>query len=142
MANSEFVETAPTTEKIVPKKPKVEEAKAEAPVPKQVDEPKKSTETVKKPQDPKPSEAAAKHVEPAPPKAIPARRQPKPGQAPAPVVEEVKEGPLVIQEADVFAGEKFDDLPVNDKLKQILRENNFDDMTKIQKSSVPIILKN
>lgn len=48
----------------------------------------------------------------------------------------------MVQEADVFAGEKFDDLPVNDKLKQILRENNFDDMTKIQKSSVPIILKN
>jgi hypothetical protein len=31
----------------------------------------------------------------------------------------------------VFAGEKFDDIPVNDKLKQVLKENNFDDMTKI-----------
>lgn len=45
-------------------------------------------------------------------------------------------------EADVFAGEKFDDLPVNDKLKQILKENRFDDMTKVQKSAVPVILKN
>jgi len=53
-----------------------------------------------------------------PPKTIPARRQPKPSQASAPVVqEEVKDVPIVIQEADVFAGEKFDDLPVNDKLK-------------------------
>ena len=57
-------------------------------------------------------------------------------------VPEEPEKPIVVQEADVFAGEKFDDLPVNDKLKQILRENNFDDMTKIQKSAVPIILQN
>jgi hypothetical protein len=45
-----------------------------------------------------------------------------------PVIEEVVQAPI---ESDVFAGEKFDDLPVNDKLKQILRENNFDEMTNI-----------
>lgn len=44
--------------------------------------------------------------------------------------------------ADVFAGDKFNELPVNDKLKQVLRENKFDELTNIQKSSIPIILKN
>ena len=33
--------------------------------------------------------------------------------------------------AEVFAGEKFNELPVNDKLKQMLRENNFEELTNI-----------
>jgi ATP-dependent RNA helicase DDX31/DBP7 len=49
---------------------------------------------------------------------------------------------LEVLESDVFAGEKFDDLPVNAKLKQILKENNFDELTNIQKSAVPVILQN
>lgn len=56
-------------------------------------------------------------------------------------MEEAKETPNV-EAADVFAGEKFDELPVNDKLKQVLKENQFDEMTNIQKNSLPVILKN
>ena len=64
----------------------------------------------------------------------------------APVVkEEVKK---VIQEsapeeakADVFSGDKFSDLPINDKLKQALATNSFVELTSIQKKAIPAIIK-
>lgn len=37
---------------------------------------------------------------------------------------------------------KFDDLPINDKLKQVLKENGYDQLTKIQKEVIPTILNN
>ena len=46
-----------------------------------------------------------------------------------------------MQEAEVFTSDKFEDLPINDKLKQVLKENKFEQMTKIQKTSIPMILK-
>jgi ATP-dependent RNA helicase DDX31/DBP7 len=36
---------------------------------------------------------------------------------------------------------KFDDLEICDKLKQILKENNFENLTNIQRNSIPVILK-
>jgi superfamily II DNA/RNA helicase len=45
------------------------------------------------------------------------------------------------QEADVFTGDKFQDLPLNDKLKQMLQENGYEQLTTIQKSAIPVILK-
>ena len=32
---------------------------------------------------------------------------------------------------DVFAGEKFIELPINDKLKEVLKINSFDELTNI-----------
>lgn len=43
---------------------------------------------------------------------------------------------------DVFAGEKFIELPINDKLKEVLKINSFDELTNIQKNSIPVILQN
>ena len=41
----------------------------------------------------------------------------------------------------MFSGSKFDELEINDKLKQILKENHFEELTSIQKQSIPVILK-
>ena len=46
------------------------------------------------------------------------------------------------KEAEVFTGDSFSELPINDKLKQILAENKFDKLTAIQKASIPVILQN
>jgi hypothetical protein len=56
-----------------------------------------------------------------------------------PVKPLVEENPAL--EADVFSSEKFEDLPINNKLKQILKENKFETLTSVQKNSIPIILK-
>jgi superfamily II DNA/RNA helicase len=48
--------------------------------------------------------------------------------------------------AEVFAIEdsvnKFEDLKINDKLKQILKENSFEKLTNIQRNAIPKILNN
>lgn len=43
--------------------------------------------------------------------------------------------------AVVFSGDKFSDLPINDKLKQALAQNSFTELTEIQKTAIPIIIK-
>ena len=44
-------------------------------------------------------------------------------------------------EAEVFSGEQFDELPINDKLKQALQQNSFTQMTEIQKKAIPTIIR-
>jgi len=50
-------------------------------------------------------------------------------------VEEEKE-PVM---GEVFSGETFEQLEINDKLKEILKENGFIQLTSIQKQSIPVI---
>lgn len=49
------------------------------------------------------------------------------------------------KEAKVFSVDPsvslFEHLEINDKLKQVLRENNFEKLTNIQRNSIPVILK-
>ena len=62
-----------------------------------------------------------------------------------PVEEEIKEDEVPEPLAPkVFCEDanKFDDLPLNDKLKQVLKENGYDQLTKIQKEVIPTILNN
>ena len=65
----------------------------------------------------------------------------------------IEETPVEKKEAEVFAKvdaeeeqEKnyvnFDDLPINDKLKEVLKMNSFSQLTKIQRAAIPVILKN
>ena len=61
------------------------------------------------------------------------------------VEEELKEDEVLAPVAPkVFCEDanKFDDLPINDKLKQVLKENGYDNLTKIQKEVIPTILQN
>ena len=44
------------------------------------------------------------------------------------------------QRADVFSGDTFADLPINDKLKQALAQNSFTELTGIQKRAIPAII--
>ena len=43
--------------------------------------------------------------------------------------------------AEVFSGDKFSDLPINDKLKIALEQNKFTELTEIQKKAIPMIIK-
>ena len=43
--------------------------------------------------------------------------------------------------AEVFSGDKFSDLPINDKLKQALDQNKFTELTEIQKIAIPTIIR-
>ena len=44
--------------------------------------------------------------------------------------------------AQVFSADKFTDLPINDKLKDTLSSNNYEQLTEIQKKAIPTILAN
>ena len=44
------------------------------------------------------------------------------------------------QRADVFSGDTFADLPINDKLKIALEQNSFTELTGIQKRAIPAII--
>ena len=43
--------------------------------------------------------------------------------------------------AEVFSGDKFSDLPINNKLKEALEQNKFTELTEIQKKAIPTIIK-
>jgi len=47
-----------------------------------------------------------------------------------------------VKVAEIFTSDLFKDLPINDRLKQVLAENNFETLTKVQKASIPAILAN
>ena len=44
------------------------------------------------------------------------------------------------KKAEVFSGDKFSDLPINDKLKNALNTNSFTELTEIQKNAIPMII--
>ena len=44
------------------------------------------------------------------------------------------------KKAEVFSGDKFSDLPINDKLKHALNTNSFTELTEIQKKAIPMII--
>lgn len=77
------------------------------------------------------------------------RGQPKKEEGDAPVTQQAKKPEQEIKEtaapaevkAEVFTGDKFSDLPINDKLKQALATNEFTELTTIQKNAIPTIIK-
>lgn len=78
-----------------------------------------------------------------------APKKEKPRDAPREKKFEVKQTVLIEEEkeievkvSNVFTGNTFADLPISDKLKQILKEGNFDKLTSIQKKGIPVIMDN
>src|SRR5690606_9735482 len=53
----------------------------------------------------------------------------------------VEEQPIqVVVKRDVISADSFEELDIDNRLKEVLSKNGYSQMTKIQKTSIPVIL--